>query len=202
LDAKRGRPWKRIDTQDRRPECDRPNGRIATPVSEALTTLTWTNPQIVESIFPARVLGECGIAGIEPEGFHVADRCTAGVVQHIARARQRGGDHTMQILGIHTHALSGPFERTLKIRLLLQQTLVARPFVVVHLGPRPTQPLGVVFFRDRTSDRRRLAAHNPAFSKPLGDAVLNDLADRPELFADGLRFSNQRLKYMSASRCS
>src|ERR1700730_16774238 len=101
----------------------------------------------------------------------------------------------MQILGIHTHALPRPFERTLKIRLFLQQTLVPRTFVIIHLGPRSIQPLGVVFFRDRASDRRRLATHNPAFSKPLGNAVLNNLADRPELFADGLRFSNQRLKY-------
>src|SRR5258708_20924007 len=164
------------------------------PLSEALTTLARSNPQIVESVIPAGVLSEGRIRGIQPEGFYVTHRCTAGVVQHIASARQRGGGHPMQIFGINTHAFPGSFERALKVGLLLQQPFVPGAFVVVHLGARTVQSFGVVFFRDRTSDRYRLPAQDSTFSKPLGDTVLNHLADRAKLFANGLRFPNQRFE--------
>ena len=40
-----------------------------------------------------------------------------------------------------------------------------------------------------------LAAQNPAFGQALGDAVLDHLADRAELLANGLRFSDQRFQH-------
>ena len=70
-----------------------------------------------------------------------------------------------------------------------------RAFVVVHFGARAIEPFGVVFLRDRASDRRPLTAHNPAFGQPLGDAVLDHLADGAELLADGLRLPDQRLQH-------
>ncbi len=181
--------------QDRRTECDRPNGRIAPPVAETLTALARPNPQIVEGIVPTRVFRERWIVGIEPVGFHFADRRPTGVIENIARARQRGRSHTMQIFWINTDALTRTFEGALQIGLLLQQPFVTGAFVVVHFGARAIEPFGVAFLSDGPSDRRPLAAQNAAFGQTLRDAVLDHLADRSELFADGLRLPDQRLQH-------
>ena len=117
------------------------------------------------------------------------------VVEHIAGAGQRRRSHAMQILRVDADALARPFERALKIGLLLQQPFVTGAFVVVHFGARAIQPFGVAFLRDGASDRRPLAAQDAAFGQALGDAVLDHLADRAELLADGLRFPDQRLQH-------
>ena len=70
-----------------------------------------------------------------------------------------------------------------------------RAFVIVHFGARALEPFGVVFFANRAGDRRPLAPPNPAFRKPLGNAVLDHLADGTELFADGLGFPHQRFQH-------
>jgi hypothetical protein len=43
----------------------------------------------------------------------------------------------MQILWFHPDTLSGPFERSLKIGLLLQQNFVSRVLVLLHFGAHP-----------------------------------------------------------------
>ncbi|KIF65924.1 hypothetical protein HY68_38665 [Streptomyces sp. AcH 505] len=101
----------------------------------------------------------------------------------------------MQIFGIDADAFSGAFECSLKICLLLQQSFVPRPLVIVHFGARARQPLGIAFFRNRTRDGRRLAAGDSAFSEPFGDPILDHLADRAELLANGFGFSNECLQH-------
>src|ERR1700693_5522445 len=68
-------------------------------------------------------------------------------------------------------------------------------FFVVHLGTRTVHPLRIVLFRDRTGERSSLAARNSAFCKPLGNAVLDHLANRAKLFTDSLRFPHQRFQH-------
>ena len=70
-----------------------------------------------------------------------------------------------------------------------------RAFLVVHFGAGAGQPLRIVLFRDRAGERRSLAASDAAFGKPLGDAILDHLADGAELFADRLGLPHQRIEH-------
>jgi hypothetical protein len=52
--------------------------------------------------------------------LHLANRWPPSGIKRIASARERGGSDAMQVLGIDADTLAGPFERTLKVSLLLQ----------------------------------------------------------------------------------
>ena len=80
--------------------------------------LAGTHPQVIERIVPAGILRKGGIRRIQMEGCDFADGIPPGAVELKAGARQCGGRHALQIVGIDADALSGPFQGASQVILL------------------------------------------------------------------------------------
>jgi hypothetical protein len=149
-------------------------------------------PQIVEGIGPGGIARESRVGGIEAEGLDRADRLALGVFEIRAGPVEGGGHHLLQFFGIDADALARAFEYIPKVIEVPQQASVAGAFLVVHLGAGARQSFGVGFGIDRFGKRGGAAAFDAARVEPIGDALLDDLAYRPELGPDRFGLADER----------
>ena len=133
-------------------------GASLAPFADPLAALARAHAQIVESVLPAGLLGEGGVVGIEPEGGDLADgfRLRACRGRRPARA-SAAPTHALQIVRARRRrARANASSASAQFVLLLATTRSYRAaLLVVHLGARAREPLGVVFLLDRLGERGR-----------------------------------------------
>ena len=140
-------------------------------------------------------LANAGSAGSNRNVATSPTSAAARTGERYARARQRGCDDPLQIGRLDADPGARVLARGLQLLLLLQQPFEARLLLVIHLGTRAREPLGVGLILDRPGKRLRLAAVDAALRQPVGDPLLDHLAGRSELALDDLGLAHQRLEH-------
>ena len=176
--------------------------RIAAPLAQALAALARADAKIVERIVPAGIFGEGGIVGIEAEGRR---RCRPAPLPPVetkpardsaaptTRCRSSGSTPT------RSRDRSSASRRS---SCSSQQPLMTRAFSS-SISARARASRSASFSSSIVSrERCRLRRDDSAFGEALGDALLDHLSGRSELFADAFGLAHQRSSTMSASRCS
>ena len=175
------------------------------PLVEPLAALARARAQIVEGVLPAGILGEGGMrrdragrSSTLPTGSPRARvERQAGARQ--ARRRRRAADRRDRRRRARATSRA-TFCRSL---LLLQQPLVARLLLVIHLGAGAREPLGVGLLLDRLGERlglRRGRCRRPPAASVIRFSITWPAEPSCSRIISVLRTSASST--MSASRCS
>ena len=173
------------------PEGDSTQRRRGPPVLQLLGAPATADAEVVERLGPTGQL-KSRVGGVETEQRGASDLTRLRGVKRQANPAERGADDVAHFLRIDPDPLARALQRCTQIIKFLRLAGPPGGGLIVHLGKRGTDPLGVVYAGHLAGELGR--THDSFLLKAIRQFVGDDLADRTQLLADQLGLSDKRLE--------